>query len=164
MKFARPFTESDFAKSRRMMASRNRRGNAQAAGGGDVFVFQSKAFVASDFFATLSMTWTVGAGDVVTYRYAKNGKLLKIILRLTGTTVGGTVSGANLQIKLPEGLTAKSDQIVLLTAAPGGGVSEQVLGFITAGSNIFTILRNSSNWVLGSDNTDVGGTFEIEFN
>lgn len=128
-----------------------------------MFIYKDKAFDANDFFATLSMTWTVALADVTTYRYAKNGKVLRIILRLRNTTVGGTVTGANLQIKMPEGLVAKSDTLQVAMCAPGGGASEQCICFIAAGANVITILRNASNWVLGSDNTDVGGVFEIEF-
>jgi hypothetical protein len=115
----------------------------------------SVPFNAADFAATLSMTWTVGALDVTEFSYAIQGNLMFLWLNLTTTTVGGTVTGANLTLKLPAGAVAAKSETFTALAAPGGGSLEGCAVAATAGSNLLTILRYASNWVLGADNTAV---------
>ena len=119
-------------------------------------------FNASDFAATLSMTWTVGAGDVSCYRYSLNGKLLSLWVQLNTTTVGGTVAGANLTLKMPNGLLAAKTWAASAICAPAGAASEGCIISAVAGSNLLTILRYAANWVLGSDNTSVNFQVTVE--
>ncbi len=124
--------------------------------------FQDVPFVAADYGATLSMTWIVGAGDVSLYRAARQGTLLSLWLNLATTTVGGTVAGANLTVKLPFGLVAAKSAVFNAIASPGGGAVEGVFVTSTAGSNLLTVVRYASSWVLGSDNTGVAFSIQLE--
>jgi hypothetical protein len=112
---------------------------------------------ANNFGATLSMTWAVDLADQVTYQFIQSGSFLMIWLRILNTTVGGTVAGANITIKLPNGLKAAKTSAFPFLCAPGGGASEGCIIATTAGSNLLTILRYNANWVLGSNNTDING-------
>lgn len=50
------------------------------------------AFAAGDFTASGSMTWTVGSADVVTMSYYLVGAILHVVISLSDTSVGGTLS------------------------------------------------------------------------
>jgi hypothetical protein len=133
---------------------------SQSAG----FVFTDVPYVAGNFTATAAMTWTVDLADQITFRMGQLGTMLWLNIRLTATTVGGVVAGANLQILIPGGFTVRNECIFSALAAPGGGVSEGTIGFATAGSNKITVLRYATNWVLGANNTDVGFNVMLERN
>jgi hypothetical protein len=133
---------------------------SQSAG----FVFTDVPYVVGNFTATAAMTWTVDLADQVTFRMGQLGRMLWLNVRLTGTTVGGVVAGANLQILIPGGFTIRNESIFPALAAPGGGASEGAIGFATAGSNKISVLRYAANWVLGANNTDVGFNVLIERN
>lgn len=123
----------------------------------------SKAYDVNDFFATAAMTWTVDLADVANFSYSINGKFIKINLQLNTTTVGGVVAGANLQLKIPNGLLAARNIAGGCLAAPAGAATESVAWSVTAGSNIITILRYAANWVLGANNTSINlADVEIE--
>ena len=62
-------------------------------------------FAAGDFTAIGAMTWTVEAGDVVTYAYTISGKVMTVAFELITTAIGGTPS-YELRIKIPGGKTA----------------------------------------------------------
>src|SRR3990167_787127 len=62
-------------------------------------------FSAGDFTASGSMTWTVDAGDVVTYAYTIINKVMTVLFYIDPTTVGGTPS-TSLQIAIPANKTA----------------------------------------------------------
>jgi hypothetical protein len=116
---------------------------------------------AGDFFGTGALTWTVDAADVTTYSYVLEGKKLTLWLRTKNTSVGGVVAGNNLQLKLPSGMLAAMETVQLWFAAPGGAAAEQVLVATFVGNNVVTILRDSANWVVGVNNTDVGGLLVV---
>lgn len=121
-------------------------------------VFSDPVFNAADFGATGSMSWTVDSGDVVTFRYGILGLLMFIWLNLQTTTVGGTVAGQQLTVKIPGGFTAKKTTGVPGLAGPGGGGLETFNVTTTAGSNLLTLVRIGADWVAGSNNTRL--TFE----
>jgi hypothetical protein len=116
---------------------------------------------AADFSASAAMTWTVDAIDVVTFSYLLEGKKLTLWWRLTNTTVGGVVAGANLLIRFPNGLRAAMETVQVTAAAPGGAAFEAVLAFTQVGLTTFTVLRFSAAWVLGVNNTDVSGILTV---
>lgn len=120
--------------------------------------FSDVAFAAANFGATGSMTWTVDSGDVVTFRYAVWGNLLFIWLNLQTTTVGGTVAGQQLTVKIPGGFTAKKTTGVPGLAGPNGGSLEVFNVTTTAGSTLLTLVRIGADWAAGADNTRL--TFE----
>ena len=126
------------------------------------FTFSDIPYVAGNFTATLAMTWTVDLADQVTFRMGQLGRMIWLNIRLRNTTVGGVVAGANLQILIPGGFTARNDTIFPAIAAPGGAASEGVIGFIAAASNQILVLRYAANWIAGANNTDMGLDFLFE--
>jgi hypothetical protein len=131
-------------------------------GGGGGPVNKDIPYVAGDFGATGAMTWTVDAADVHTFSYSLDGKMLTLTFLLANTTVGGVVAGANLTIKLPNGLLAAQETAQPCLVAPGGGATEGGIAFILAGSNLLTILRYAAAWIVGVNNTDVNGVCIIK--
>jgi hypothetical protein len=124
----------------------------------------SQPYNVNDFFATAAMTWTVDLGDVDNFSYSINGKFIKLNARLINTTIGGVVAGANLQLKIPNGLLAARTITGGCLAAPAGAAVEGAIWGVVPGSNIITILRYAANWVLGANNTTVSlADAEIEF-
>jgi hypothetical protein len=115
----------------------------------------------NNFAATASMTWSVDSADQVTYQWCALGSLLFLWIRLLNTTVGGVVAGANLTLKMPNGLKAAKTVAQPFLCAPGGGASEGCIIATTAGSNLLTILRYNATWVLGTNNTDVNGLIVV---
>ena len=65
------------------------------------------AFSAGNFTGGGSMTWTVDSGDVLSETYTQFGTILKIILNVSASTLGGTVSSA-VYFALPNGFTIPS--------------------------------------------------------
>jgi hypothetical protein len=110
----------------------------------------------TNFFGTGALTWTVDLADQATFSFQLiAGKLMTLELQLNATTIGGTVAGNNLQVKIPNGLLAAKTVAAPCLAAPAGAATEDVIASLTAGSNIITILRNAANWVVGANNTSV---------
>lgn len=124
-------------------------------------VYLNKAFAALDFAATLSMTWSVDAADQTLFKYVKLGKKLLIAIRLNNTTIGGTVAGANLTIKMPDGLLAAQVNEVPFTGVLSN-VPETVFASVAIGSNLITVRRASLNWVAGTNNVDVAGYITVD--
>lgn len=128
------------------------------------FAFSDIAYAAGNFTATAAMTWTVDLADQTTFRMGQLGRMIWLNIRLQNTTVGGVVAGANLQILIPGGFTARNDTVFPILVAPGGLATEGAIGFIAAGSNQILCLRYSTNWVLGANNTTVQLDFLFERN
>jgi hypothetical protein len=119
------------------------------------------AFNAADFTATGSMTWTVAAGDVITYAYFIAGKIMFLIFSIGTTTVGGTLS-YGLTIKVPGGKTiAKSTQI-MIQANNNGAVAAGYAVLSAAGTTFSIALLAGGNWAASTNNTDVHGSFVFE--
>jgi hypothetical protein len=76
-------------------------------GGVGFGVWQATPFNAADYSAGGSMTWTVGAGNVLMNRYTVIGKTLIWNVYIGSALTGGTPSNA-LLVKLPGGFTARS--------------------------------------------------------
>lgn len=83
-------------------------------------------FNAADFTANGSMTWTVDAGDVRSYRYRLSGKTLHVEGIFLTTTTGGTAASA-LYYKIPGGFTLSGPEYT--------------------GSNFY---KESSPWTMGA--------------
>lgn len=73
--------------------------------------FISIPFNAGDYTGSGSMTWTVDAGDVATYAYFLNGRVMSVAVFNTLTSVGGTPDYF-LQILLPNGYTIAATAII----------------------------------------------------
>ena len=94
-----------------------------------ILISQAVTFNAADFTGNGTMTWTVAAGDVTTFRYAIQGKVMTVWLRLVSSTVGG-VADSRLRVKIPASRTASHEIVANFLAAPGGLTTEGIIAFI----------------------------------
>lgn len=123
--------------------------------------FATPAFSAGNFTASGSMTWTVAAGDVATYRYKIVGRTMTLQIYLNTTTVGGTLS-SQLRIAVPAGRTIANNVlnncIVLDNNVRTGG-------YLIASSGLTYVTVNradAANWSASTDLTYVFGEIVFE--
>jgi hypothetical protein len=107
------------------------------------------------------MSWTVEAGDVLTYAYRIVGKSMHLVFYLEGTTVGGTVS-QQLFLLIPGGFT-NSLRVMNTTHIIDNGTENIGVAYIsTTGDTTVTINKVPwSNFTLSTNNTRVRGQLEI---
>lgn len=127
-------------------------------------VWTTPAFSAGNFTAGGSQTWTVGSGDVLTYRYqmlSANTMLLKF--HIDTTTVAGTPDPV-LRIALPLSKTATGSN-----ANPcwinDNGTFAFGLAFASAGEAYVRIYRSAAltdNWTAAVNATAVLGELIVE--
>lgn len=123
--------------------------------------FIDQTFVAGDFTASAG-TWTVASGDVVTFAYTLQGRLLTVVFFVNTTTTSAGM-GTDLQIKVPGGYVVnKTAEIPIHT----GDNNASAIGFgVVAAAGTQIILRkiDTSAWTSGvTDATYVRGTFPFE--
>lgn len=120
---------------------------------------------AGNFTASGAMTWTVEAGDVVTYQYMLVNKTMFLNFYITASSVGGTPSGA-LQLTIPAGKVPAKNSVALIRAVDNGAAALGI-AILSAGSNIIALRRDvaaGTNWSAATNATEVNGqlTFEIQ--
>ena len=130
-------------------------------------IWTTPAFDAGDFTANGAMTWTVAAGDVITYDYMIIGKTMWLNFNIITTTIAGTPDTV-LYLKIPGGKTIATtfrtlgiandnnagDKVSLLS----GAATQTVL-------QIYKDLTNPAlNWSAATNTTHVYGSiiFEIQ--
>lgn len=125
------------------------------------FTSSPVAFVASDFYASGSMTWTVGAGDVITHRTARIGNWLAWTFEIAGSVVGGTAS-TNLRVKIPGGVLVQGRQCGTFKFLDAGTDGTGVW-IATDGSDAVQLFTdyNLTAWTVGA-NTGVFGQLLLE--
>lgn len=121
------------------------------------------AFDAANFLAIGLMTWTVEAGDVVTYAYIIEGKIMTVAFDIATSTVGGTLSD-RLKITIPESkLAAKKMTTTCITSQGTPAASEC---YVDAGSGFIYVYLNfaHSNYANSTNLTYLKGMaiFEIQ--
>lgn len=121
------------------------------------------AYAAGNFTASGAGTWTVAAGDQVTYKYMLVGKTMTLQVTIATSTVAGAPN--NLRVALPSGFTSLDNVSfpVLLyndAAWTSGGVCECA----AAGTDVKLYHNDygSTNWVNGTDTVYVRFTIELE--
>lgn len=115
-------------------------------------------YSAANFTANAG-TWTVDAGDVVTYAYTLVGKTMWLNFYLSATSVVAPLP-AELRIALPGGATAAQ-----VTVAPGlsvfDGSAYRVGSLVTAVGSAYVSLRldpaGTATWPATTNATTVGG-------
>jgi hypothetical protein len=111
------------------------------------------AFSAGDFTANGAMTWTVENGDVRVY-YWLRGRSLQVSIRLSSTSVGGTLD-TKLLMKIPGGFTAAFIGAAPAWIATNGPVRE--VGYAqtdSTGATQITFRRLAEgNWVADTNGT-----------
>jgi hypothetical protein len=125
-------------------------------------VWTTPTFAAGDFTATGSMTWTVEAGDVATFRYMILGKTMFFLISINSTTVGGTPS-YGLKIKIPGAFSAAKSFTVPVYVNDNG--SEKIgKAWVGTGDTIFyfTIGPAAANWTASTNLTGVEAMFVFE--
>lgn len=120
-------------------------------------------FAAGDFTANGSMTWTVESGDVTTYAYRIDGKMMTVLVTLATTTVGGTAN-TQLQIKVPASRTAAKRSINPCFVLDNNVRATAYFDVAAGGTNITVNRTDGANWTLSTNLTYVYGqiTFEIQ--
>lgn len=120
------------------------------------------AFAAGNFTGNGSMTWTVAAGDQITYAYTLIGKTMIIAAHLDTTTVGGVVN-TELRVAIPGGFTAAQ----IMSGAfdlSNNGTSEKGAWQVSASGTYVQLVRPAAaNWTLSTDNTYIrlSAAFEV---
>lgn len=125
--------------------------------------WQTPTFAAGDFTANGSMTWTVQSGDVTTYAWRLDGKMMTVLVTLATTTVGGTAN-TQLNIKVPGGYIAAKRAINPCFVLDNNVRATGYLEVAAAGTNIIVQRTDGANWTLSTNLTYVYGqiTFEIQ--
>jgi hypothetical protein len=123
------------------------------------------AFAASTFAAVGAMTWTVGAGNVITCRYRLSGRTINFVFYLTGTSVGGTLNNA-LYITAPAwgGFTAAAQSSAALSNCVDGATGEiRCFARLNAATVLQLFKSTLANWTASASVTSVDGsiTFEV---
>lgn len=117
-------------------------------------------FNAARFSALSPMTWSVDAGDVTEYSYVLLGDVMTLTFRVTGSTVGGTVT-ALLQLALPTGFAAVGMWQGVIRYADNGSLDTGTCQVSDGARVVVLVKRDSSNWTLSSNNTTVVGTITL---
>ncbi len=116
---------------------------------------------ASDFSATLPLTWTVSPTQVTTWEYTLIGKTLFLNFAVTGSTEGGA-AGQPLTLKIPGhfATTEAAHQCFGLFEYQEG--STYGIGAIIVQANLIRLYKAArANW-LGSGSLDVHGQVAFE--
>lgn len=109
------------------------------------------AFNAANYTGTGGMTWTVAAGNQLTYAYTLIGGTAIVSFVIQGAAIGGTLSNV-LIITLPFSAGGRYSIGTMNYGDPGGasaGVAQ-----VNAGGNQILLLKstNAPNWVAGGMN------------
>ena len=124
-------------------------------------VWTTPTFAAGDFAANGSMTWTVEAGDVTTYQYVVQGKLMTVNFTIENGVIGGTPNTA-LTIKIPD------SKIAVNRTRGAAWINENATyqagaWSTTAGGTTIEVYRVTvGNWTAGNSLVYGSVTFEIQ--
>lgn len=120
------------------------------------------AFSAGDFTADGSMTWTVGAGDVTTYAYIINGKMMTIMFAIETSSIGGTPSDT-VKIAIPASKVATKQTTSFCILSDNGAAGGKVT--VVASGTVLNIGRIDGAVFTSSTNTTaVQGQITFEIN
>lgn len=123
-------------------------------------------FAAGNFTGSASMTWTVGAGDVVAYCYSLSGRRLSIRISLVTTTIGGTPAG-ELRAVIPGGFTAAGGYeykpVTVNDNGAGYAAGAMSVDSTAAFVRFWKATTLTGNWAASTNLTEVYGslTFEV---
>lgn len=117
-----------------------------------------QAYSGADFTANGAMTWTVGAGDLSTYRYLLNGRQLFIDLQILTSTVGGTLNNT-LIVKLPAGYSGGAVSLQCMYADNGGTLTFGS-GFVS-GQFINFYKLSFANWLASTNLTRIDASMVL---
>ncbi len=120
------------------------------------------AFSAGDFTGSGAMTWTVDAGDVLTFKYRLLGRTLTMMFNINTSTVGGT-AGAILYMKIPAGFAcALSFDATYFYSDAGGAYLQYYVDVGAGGTTMGCLKQGAATWTLTTNLTQVFGTLTFE--
>jgi hypothetical protein len=122
-------------------------------------IMQDVPYNANDFSGNGAMTWTVEAGDIVSFRYGIQGKMLFVSLFIVTSSIAGVLD-STLQIKLPGGYIASKDTAripCVLTDNATWGIGSC---WIQVGQNLIKTTKIPISNFLNSVNTTIA-SFQI---
>lgn len=120
---------------------------------------------AADFTGSgAGMTWTVQAGDVVTYAYTIIGKTMMLSIYLNTTSVGGTLNDG-LGIRIPGGYTSAKKVRVPIDLYDNNVKNVGAFFEVGAGgTKIYAIRSDYSIFSASTNLTSVRGQIMFEIN
>jgi len=121
------------------------------------------AFNAADFTGKGSMTWTVDAGDIITFAYKIMGKVMVFAFSISSFSIGGTPNNV-LYIAIPGGITVTKAMNNPCRINDNGTKS---IGWVSviAGGNVLQILKtDESNFTASTNASEVYGEITFEIN
>lgn len=126
------------------------------------------AYSSGDYAAQSAMTWGVGSGDVVDFRFKLEGKKLIIKWTLVATTVGGTPA-SYLTFTVPNGYTGIGEAHNVHTYkdnASAYGIGQVYFKASVSATLIRLYLAGfgSATWAAATNATETYGQVEIEVN
>lgn len=116
---------------------------------------------AARYTANGAMTWTVGAGDVTTFKYRLTDTTMLVSVNLASTTVAGTPN-STLYITLPEGRTAAKTMIVPIILIDNGTLRKGLFTVTAADTRIAITRLDGVNFAAAADATGVFGEILLE--
>jgi hypothetical protein len=122
------------------------------------------AYNAADFTAQGAMTWTVDAGDVITFAYTISGKRMTVAFLFATTTIGGTPS-FRLRFKIPSAkVAAKTTVNPVWVSNNGVALAGGYAQVDPAGTTIDIYLLAQGNFAAGTNNNYIYGQITFEIN
>jgi hypothetical protein len=118
------------------------------------------AFNAGDFTAAGSMTWTVGAPDVLSHTYQQFGRIITVRLTINSSTVGGTLNN-HLKSAIPGGFVASNTEVGTYFLRDNGTPVTGLSQVVAAATVIQWYRIDVANFATATNTTDVLGTFEF---
>lgn len=118
-------------------------------------------FVASDYTATGSMTWTLAAGDVSGMFYQLRGRMLWVGMAVASTTVGGTPNIALVRT-IPGGFTAAGQVDGAMAYIDSGTPASGLWRAVSTQLQFYKSLLAPA-WTVSTDNTflSMSGQFGV---
>jgi hypothetical protein len=119
-------------------------------------------FAAGNFTGNASMTWTVASGDVDTYAYMLDGRIMTVVWYMQTTTVGGTPN-TTLQIAVPNSLTAAKRVLNPFIYNDNGGGNTMGFAEVASSGVVIQLFKlTAANWSAATDATKVFGQISFE--
>lgn len=129
--------------------------------------WKTPAFSAGNFTAGGTQTWTVDAGDVVTYEYSVVNKVMTLVFSLNTTSVGG-VANTDLRLAIPGGFVGNKSQASMFVYSDNGAAEAFGTAFTAVGVGYITlhkgasIINTNGNWAAAANTTYVYGSITLE--
>jgi len=121
------------------------------------------AYNGGNFTASGAMTWTVAAGDVVTYQYTILNKMMYVNFYLLTTSIGGTPNTA-LFIAVPASKTITKSTSLLCAISNNGTPVVGQIALVAGGTTISISIFAGGNFAASTNNTAVFGQLFFEIN